>query len=48
MSDKWVHVGSSVVWIINFAPSLGLAEIHLDAVVDVFFLVKAVTIAHFF
>lgn len=31
VSDKWGHTGSSVVWVIPFAPGVGLAEIHLDA-----------------
>lgn len=48
VSDKWGHTGLSVVWVIHSAPGLGLAAIHLDAKVDVWFLVKAVTIARFF
>lgn len=47
-SDKWVHAGSSVVWVIHFVPGSDSAGIHLDAVVDVLFLVKAVTKEHSF
>lgn len=35
VGDECGHEGSSVVWVIYSAPSLGLAEIHLGAEVDV-------------